>query len=137
MLDTLVPSGKSVWLGPPKLVTTEVSAPNKVCSISEYDTVPVPVLEELRPELEELAPFELVCVVPPSSGPSVPANPAKFERLVILGPEVVVTEPDPVWPPSVLLKVELAPGVEVPNVPLVEFVVWPVVRVAEEIDSTV
>lgn len=133
MLDSLVPSGKSVWLGPPKLVMTEVSAPNKVCSISEYDTVPVPVLEELRPELEELALFELVCVVPPSE----PANPAKFERLVILGPEVVVTEPDTVWPPSVLLKVEPAPGVEVLNVPLVEFVVWPVVRVSEEMDSTV
>lgn len=45
---------------------------------------------------------------------------------------------DPVRPPSVLLKVELAPGVVVLNVPLVEFVVvWSFVRVAEEMDSTV
>lgn len=45
---------------------------------------------------------------------------------------------DPVWPPSVLLKAELAPGVEVLNVLLVEFmVVWLLVRVTEEMDSIV
>lgn len=142
MLDPLVPPGKTVWLVSPKLVTTEVSAPNKVCSISEYDAVSVPVLEELRPELEELALFELLCVVPLSSGPSGTKS-GKSGRRVVLEPEVVEAEPDrvdtdPVWPPSVLLKVGPAPGVEVLNVPPVEFVVvWPVVRVAEEMDSTV
>lgn len=67
MLDPLDPPDKTVWLVPSKLVTTDVSAPNKVCSISEYDAVSVPVPEELRLKLGELALFELVCVVPPSS----------------------------------------------------------------------
>lgn len=67
---------------------TDVSAPNKVCSISEYDAVSVLVPEELRLKLEASAIFEL------------------------------------------------APGVVVLNAPLVEFVVWPLVRVAAEIDST-
>lgn len=65
--DPLDPPGKTVRLVPPKLVTTDVSAPNKVCSISEYEAVSFPVLEELRIELEELALLERVCVVPPSS----------------------------------------------------------------------
>lgn len=43
---------------------------------------------------------------------------------------------DSVRPPSVMLKIELAPGVVVLNAPLVEFVVWPLIRVAEEMDST-
>lgn len=103
MRDPLDPPDKTVWLFPPGLVTT-VSAPNKVCSISEYDAVYVPVPKELRLKLEELALFELVT--------------------------------DPVKPPSVMLKDELASGVVVLNAPLVEFVVWPLVRVAEEMDST-
>lgn len=91
MRDPLDPPDKTVWLVPPGVVTTDVSAPSKVCSISEYDVVYVPVPKESPLKLEELALSELVT--------------------------------DPVEPPSVMLKVELAPGVVVLNAPLVEFVV--------------
>lgn len=74
MRDPLDPPDKTVWLVPPKLATTDVSAPNKVCSISEYDAVSVPIPEELRLKLEAFAVFEFVCVVPPSSGSSGSTN---------------------------------------------------------------
>lgn len=50
--------------------------------------------------------------------------------------EVDAVDTVPVRPPSVMLKVELAPGVLVLNAPMVEFVVWPLVRVAAEMVST-